>query len=268
MLAIERLCGAVGGDIFHFAVPPDITSLFDMDVNIGTTEDNDAADGIALLEGVIDILLERDALSTAVATIGSHDDFGPAVSNTILDAVRAESTKDDGVNGPDAGARQHGDGSLGNERHVDKDTIPLLDSVALEDIGEFADFAVKLAIGQDALLPRLPLPDNRRLIGPGCLKMTVEAVVRGIDLPANEPLGIRNFPIEHLAPFLEPVKFVSLTSPEFVGLVEGFGMKLPVLGHAANAGFFGKRRRGLENPVFDKMGLDVGFGILGHGRNI
>src|SRR5262245_12297635 len=44
--------------------------------------------------------------------------------------------------------------------------------------------------------------------------MPIEAVVTGVDLAADEPLGMWLFPIEHLLPFLEPVQGFRLLCPE------------------------------------------------------
>jgi hypothetical protein len=42
------------------------------------------------------------------------------------------------VDGPDAGAGQHGDGRLGNHGHVDDDPVALFDALVHEDAGELA----------------------------------------------------------------------------------------------------------------------------------
>ena len=161
----------------------------------------------------------------------------------------------------DAGAGQHGDRGLGNEGHVEKDTVPLLHAVALEDIGKLADLAVKLAVSQDLFVTRFPLPDDRGLVRTGSLQMAVEAVLGGIHLGPDKPLGIGELPIENLRPFFEPMEFLGLATPELVGLGHRLGMEFFVNRHAADAGFLGEFGRGLENSVLDEMGLNV----LGHG---
>ena len=76
---------------------------------------------------------------------------------------------------------------------------------------------MKLMIGQDTLFTGFPLPDDRRLVVARGVEMAVKAVIGRIDLPSDKPLGKGNFPIQNLAPFFEPVKFLRLTRPEGIG---------------------------------------------------
>ena len=53
---------------------------------------------------------------------------------------------------------------------------------------------------------RLAFPDDRGLVAAGG-EVPVEAVVAGVELPADEPLRVRCVrPVEHLRPRLEPVQ--------------------------------------------------------------
>ena len=257
MLAVEMLGRAVGGDILHLPVPPDIAPFLDVDVDVRAPEDDDLLDGSVPLQGVIDILLEGNELTAAVATVGRDDHLGPAVGKPVLDALGAEAAEDHAVNRADAGAGQHGDRGLGNEGHVEKDTVPLLHAVALEDICEFADLAVELAVSQNLFVTRFPLPDDRGLVRTRPLQMAIEAVLGGIHLGSDKPLGIGELPIKHLGPFFEPMEFLGLAPPEFVGLGHRLGMEFFVNRHAADAGFLGELSRGLEDTVLDEMGLNV-----------
>ena len=258
------LCGTIRVDIVHLTVPPDVATLLDVDIKIGSAEDNDLLDGGISLEGVIDVLLEGDDLTTTVSPVGGHHHLGTAVCQTILDALGTESPEHDGVDRPDAGAGQHGDCSLGNEGHVDEDAVPFLDAVTLENVRKFADLAVKLAIGDHppVVTTGLPLPDDGRLVGAGGLQMLIETDLGGVQLATDEPLGHGKLPIKHLGPFLEPWKFLGLTAPKLVGTLDRFGMEFLVLCHAADAGPFGKGCRRLEDAVFN----EVRFDILGHGE--
>lgn len=254
------LCGAVGGDIFHLAVPPDIPSLLDVDVAVGASEDNDLLYRSIALKGIVDILLEGDELAAAVATIGGNDKLSSGIGKTVLDTLRAEAAKDHTVHGPYAGAGQHRNGGLRDQRHVDENSVPLLDSVALEHIGKLTNLAMKLAVGDDLFVTGLPFPDDGCLIGPRSVEMAVEAVLGGVQLSADKPIGIRELPVEDLGPFFKPVEFLGLAGPEFVRALHRLGMELPVLGYILDPGFFRKLGGRLENAVLNKMGLDV----LGH----
>ena len=261
MLAVEMLGRTISRDILHLTVPPDITSLLDVNFGLGALEYDDLADGVIPLEGVVDILLEGDQLTAAIAAVSCDHYLRSAVGDAVLDALRAEAAKDDAVDGTDPGTCQHGDGSLGDEGHVDKDAVALLDSVTLEDIGKLANLSVELAVGQDLFVSRFTLPDDGGLIGPGCLEMTIQTVLSGIQLPSGEPLGVRELPVENFGPFFQPVEFLGLTCPERVRFIHRLGVKLLVLGHATDPGFLGELSRGLENAVLYLMGFDV----LGHG---
>jgi hypothetical protein len=67
------------------------------------------------------------------------------------------------------------------------------------------------------------------------------------------------------------MELLGFTSPELVRILHRLGVEFPILGHASDAGFFGKSGRGLEDPVLDEVGFDV-LGALGdlrggHGGN-
>ena len=140
-------------------MPPDVAAFFDMDFAVGAAEDDDFFDGLREVdafgalegEGVVHIFLQGHDGSAPEAAISGDDELGAAVEDAVGDALGAEAAEDDGVNGPDAGAGEHGDGGFGDHREIDKDAVAFLDLISLEDVGEAADFPMKLAIGEDAL---------------------------------------------------------------------------------------------------------------------
>ena len=60
----------------------------------------------------------------------------PRVVNAVGDGVGSESAENDGVDGADARAGQHGDGQFRRHAHVDRHTIALLDAQCLQAVGE------------------------------------------------------------------------------------------------------------------------------------
>ena len=78
---------------------------------------------------------------------------------------------------------------------------------------------MKLLIGERADFAGFALPDDGGLILTPAFDMTVEAVVRKIDLAADEPLGPGRFPVQNLVPLLEPVQFFGRAGPEFFRLL-------------------------------------------------
>src|SRR5439155_15335933 len=67
---------------------------------------------------------------------------------------------------------------------------------------------------------RLALPQDGDLVTPPLLDLAVETVVRQVGLPADEPLGIRAVPLQHLVPFLKPVQRLGLVAPESLRVVD------------------------------------------------
>ncbi len=49
--------------------------------------------------------------------------------------------------------------------------------------------------------------------------MPVEAVVRDVELAADEPLGVGRLPLQHRVPGLEPVELFGPPGPECLGVV-------------------------------------------------
>ena len=77
---------------------------------------------------------------------------------------------------------------------------PGLDAQPLEDVGELADLAVQILIAQHAAVARLAFPDDGGLVLARPVEVAIEAVVAGVELAADEPLGVRLVPDEHLVP--------------------------------------------------------------------
>src|SRR3954462_11999904 len=96
----------------------------------------------------------------------------------------------------DSGARQHRNRCLRNRWQINDDAVTLFNPVPFQDIGETADFMVKLLIGERSFLTRLTFPNNRGFVAAMSQQMSVETVFGDIELPANEPFGKRRFPLK------------------------------------------------------------------------
>src|SRR4051812_32606937 len=83
-------------------------------------------------------------------------------------------------------------------------------------------------------------PDQGLLVAPTLLYLVVQAVVRHVDLAADEPLGEGRVPLEDLIPLLEPVQLFGPALPKALGIFRGL---LPDLGILA-VGVFGEFFRG------------------------
>ena len=80
--------------------------------------------------------------------------------------------------------------------------------------------------------------------------MPIDAVKAGVDLAADEPLGERLVPFEHLVPFFEPAKRLGLLGPEAVGIVVGPLPELFVFGQALDVGLRGELRATAGRTAF------------------
>src|SRR5688500_15878185 len=163
-------------------------------------------DGRNFSECLVGVSLEWNHLAATVATIGGDHDPGFCVIHPVAQRFRRKSAEDHGMNCADASTRQHGDRRLGNHWQVDADTIALLHAQTLEDVRELPDFAVEFPIGHRAPVPRLAFPDQRRLVPPCAADVPIEAVLRDVELSADEPLGTRSE--EHTSELQSPCNLV------------------------------------------------------------
>ena len=108
--------------------------------------------------------------------------FALRVVVAVGDGFRGEAAEDDRMHRPDAGAGEHGDRRLRHHRHVDRDAVALRDAERFQGVGEPADFAVQLLVGQRAGVARLAFPDDRGLVLPPGGEVPVEAVVADVQL--------------------------------------------------------------------------------------
>lgn len=166
----ERIFGshdlsrAVGRNLCGLLVPPEIATLGPRHLVAGTLEDEDLLDGRAVLERSIDDGLGSDGLASTASLVGGDDDLASAVVDTVAEGLGGEAGEDDGVDGTNASAGKEGSGGLPGHGEVDGDGVALLDAQALEDVGDLADLAQELAVGDlGALTGFVRLVDDRGL---------------------------------------------------------------------------------------------------------
>src|ERR671935_705563 len=137
------------------------------------------------------------------------------------------------MDGADARAGEHRVQRLGDHGQIDRDPVALRDVAVAQDIGEFADFVVQLAIG-DVLGLRgvVTLPDDRGLIGARG-EVPVDAVVGDVEDAVLEPfdrdIARAEGAVLDLARRLVPVQALGLLGPEAVRILERAGEHLLVL---------------------------------------
>lgn len=229
---VHWLGGNVAGPLLNLFVPPQITARNHVDVGASAAVDEHVADIGALLQGIVDNLLGADELAASLTLVGSDDESGLGIKDTVAESVGRETGENDGVDGADTDTGQDGNNGFGNHGHVDGDGIALLDAGLLEDPSNLGHFTKKLAVGHvAALVDLVSLVDDGNAVGV-LVSMAINGVVAGIELALNEPLDIAlseaagGDGLEVAGPGQQ---LASCSAPELVGLGDGFLVELLVL---------------------------------------
>src|SRR4029077_6501140 len=148
IFGIHWLRGAVGVDVLQFPVPPGIPVFFNVNLLVGPTKNDDRLNLFIVLQGIIDIFLQRDNGPASISAIGGNHHLGLTILDSIFDGFSAEPPENDRMNRPDSRTRQHRDCRFWTHRHVDNNAISLSNAIPLENVGELAYFAMKLLVGQ------------------------------------------------------------------------------------------------------------------------
>src|SRR5208337_2509227 len=111
-----------------------------------TLYDEHALNGGTFLQRLIRVGLERHFAAAAHALIRGDDDSRIAIEDAAHQTVRRETAENDGVDCADARAGEHGVGSFGDHRQVDRHPVAFFHAVLLEHIGNAADPLVQLPV--------------------------------------------------------------------------------------------------------------------------
>src|SRR5262249_62074029 len=110
---------------------------------------------------------------------------------------------------------ERGDRRPRAQPEVDVAPVALLDSEGLEGIGAALHLLEELCVRDRPGVARLALPVVRDLLAVPGGDVAVEAVLADVELPADEPLGEGQGPLEDRVPLLAPVEEVGgLAGPE------------------------------------------------------
>ena len=154
--------------------------------------------------------------------------------------------------GADLGHGRHGDGRLGQERHVQHHAVAPAHAQRAQGVGEAVHRAVQFVVGVLALVAGLALPDQRQLVLVGGLDVPVQGVVDDVAARSGEPAVVRGVGIvQHPIPLLEPVQVVGRVLPigdvvlvrHFLGSLQFVGVEVGLDHH------LGQRA---ENPLLVK----------------
>jgi len=260
-LAVHRLGRAPGRLEVHQLVPPVIPALGDLRERVADPagmplDHDDVADRGAALEGLVGVPLERHHLAPAVAPVRGDEADRAGVVDPVAERLCREAPEHHRVHGADAGAAQHRDRGFGNHGQIDCHPVARFDAERLERIGAPVDLPVQVPVGEDPPVPRLALPDDRRLVAPGPVQVTIEAVGRNVELPSHEPLRVRPVPLEDCRPRRDPVQGARLLLPEAQSVRLGTPVELGL-----RVGLSGERRGRWEPAGLQKQGSQ----LIGHG---
>jgi hypothetical protein len=154
----ERVLGghdlgwAVRGDLGDFLVPPQIPSLGPGDLAASALEDKDMLYVGALLDCGVDDHLSGDGLAATLSLIRRDHDTGLAVVDAITERLSREAREHDGVDRADTRTREERGDGLPHHGQVDGYGVALLDPKRFERVGDAADRAQQLGVGDLAPL--------------------------------------------------------------------------------------------------------------------
>ena len=169
----------------------------------------------AVRHGAVGVLLQSGTtLPRRIAAVGGDEHLGLAVLDPPGERLGAEAAEDDRVRRPDPGAGEHRDRpARGPSACRSRRRRPCSTPSPLSTLANLRHLALQVLIAEHAAVAGLALPDQRGLVLVRPLAMAVDAVVRGVELAADEPLGERRLPVEHLLPGLEPVEDLAPARP-------------------------------------------------------
>ena len=168
---------------------PDVPAVDPVGVASGALNHDDAINAVNLLQCRVDVAFERHGLAATDALIGGDHHAACCVIDAIFERLGGEATEDDRVDGTDARTGQHGEGRLGNHRHIDTDTVALADPLCPQRIRESTDLNLEFLIGKRlAVSGVISLPDNRGVMC-ALWQMPVYAVHRDVQLGVDKPAG-------------------------------------------------------------------------------
>ncbi len=208
-------------------VIPDVAPFNPIDIALGTLDHQHSADVRAALQGLVDVLFQRDVLAAAYAFISGDHGLAVGIEDAVAQGVRGKPAEHHRMHRADAGAGQHRISRFRHHRHVDAHAIAFLHPALFQHVSQASDIAMEFFVGDFGGLGRVvALPDDCHLIA-ARLQMPVDAVVTDIQFAALEPAGGAGLDVRllNLIPVGKPVEeALGLFRPEGIGLFN----RLPV----------------------------------------
>src|SRR5204863_5206468 len=86
--------------------------------------------------------------------------------------------------------------------------------------------------------------------------LPIEAVVREVGRPADEPFRVWRIPFQHLVPALEPMQLSGRIAPEFFGVIDRLAINPPILVERFNLRLRRELLRRREEAILLKIRID------------
>ena len=142
VLGVHRLgLDALASGVLHQLVVPVVAALLHVHREArrrSRCTTTTCADRRRVLQRLVGHLLERHELAAAIAAVGGDQHRALRVVDAVAQRLGAEAAEDHGVHGADAGAGQHRDGQLGDQRHVERDAVALLHAEPVQHVARTA----------------------------------------------------------------------------------------------------------------------------------
>ncbi|CAB5172728.1 hypothetical protein IST4134_04328 [Burkholderia cenocepacia] len=237
-----------------------------VDLAAGAAIDDHALDRIAAAQRdrLVGDALERQRLAAARLLVGGDQRDRADVDEPLVQRFRGEAAEHDRVGRADARAGLHRDDAFDRHRNVDDDAIALADPAFLQRIGETRHAREEIGIGDAGDGAVVGLEDHRDALAVAGFDVTIETVVRRVQLAVVEPGVERRVAlIEHLRERLVPREaFARETRPEAFVILLGLGDERAIGRHAGNGRRLLERRGRRELTGFVKNRFDLGQACL------
>jgi hypothetical protein len=130
----------VRASLGEFVVPPEVTTNGKWNLCACATKDKNVFHRGSVLQSLIYNTLGSNALTTTTTLISGEDNTCTSIVDTVTKRIGRETSKDNRVNGTNAGTGQHGIDGFRYHGHVDGNIITLANIKGLEHIGNTGYF--------------------------------------------------------------------------------------------------------------------------------
>ncbi len=184
------------------------------ELNPGPRVDHHLFYQFQVFESFIDDAFEGHGLAAPEADVPHNHHLGLRVGNAVAQSGVAQAGIHDRMNRANTCASQHGNRAFDRQGHINDHAVALHHAQRLQTVGEAADLAVKLSIGNDALAAIFTQPNEGGAIAPFRVGMPVQRINGDVGLGAGEPLVVYAVPLQHAVPLPGPLEAGCIVRPE------------------------------------------------------